>query len=74
MGSAIDAMKGGPGASVGWVPSWLWIVIVVLDILVIIFVVQSRKRFLVKVVWILVILLLPLLGLILYFLLGREKG
>lgn len=53
---------------------WLGILVLILDVLVIVFVLQSRKRFLVKLAWIAVVLFLPVLGLILYFLLGREKG
>lgn|GEM_PF-669529 len=70
---ALQARNGGGGTLFGSF-GWLGILILVLDILTIVFVVQSRKRFLVKVVWIVVILALPILGLLLYFLLGREKG
>lgn len=48
------------------------ILVLALDLLVIVRVTQSHKAFLVKVVWILLVLFLPLLGLILYFFLGRE--
>lgn len=67
--------KGDPGggALLGPVPNWVGLLILVLDILVIVFVLKSRKRFLVKVVWIAVVIFLPILGLILYFFLGREK-
>ena len=58
---------GGYGFSV------LGLIVLVLDILVIVRVAGSHKAFLVKLVWILVILFLPILGLILYFFLGREK-
>ena len=67
-------LVGKQGNVIFGVPDWLSIVILVLDILTIIFVWSGRKRFLVKVVWTLVILFLPFVGLILYFLLGREKS
>ncbi|MFO0856756.1 MAG: PLD nuclease N-terminal domain-containing protein [Phycisphaerales bacterium] len=44
----------------------LWIIAVV-DI------VKSSKPLSMKIVWILIVLLLPVVGLILYFLLGRGK-
>ena len=53
--------------------SVLGLIILILDIIVIVSVLGSHKTFLVKLVWILVILFLPVLGLILYFFLGREK-
>lgn len=75
MAGMLDAFqaKGGGGAFFEQY-GWLGILVLILDILVIVFVLQSRKRFLVKLVWIAVIVFLPILGLILYFLLGREKG
>lgn len=51
----------------------LGIVILILDILVIVSVWRSHKAFIPKALWTLIILFLPLIGLILYFLLGREK-
>lgn len=56
------------------VPDWLSLVVLILDILTIVFVVTGHKRFLVKVVWVIIVLALPFAGLILYFLLGREKA
>lgn len=56
-----------PGAAV------FWLAVLVLDVLTIIWIIQGHKRFLVKIAWILIIFFLPLLGLILYFFLGREK-
>ncbi len=47
--------------------------ILILDIIVIVSVWRSHKALIPKVVWTLVILFLPILGLILYFFLGREK-
>lgn len=64
--------KGGP-AGFGIGGSILGLILLVLDILVIISILKSHKTLLVKVVWILVVLFLPFLGLILYFFLGREK-
>lgn len=49
------------------------LVILVLDIVVIVAVWRSRKAFIPKIVWTILILILPLAGLILYFFLGREK-
>ncbi len=51
----------------------LGIIILVLDIYAIIRVVQSGAGALSKAVWIVIILLLPVLGLILWFLLGPKK-
>jgi len=63
--------KGDPTFGLGL--NVLGIIILVLDIIVIVSVAKSHKTLLVKVVWILVVLFLPILGLILYFFLGREK-
>ena len=49
------------------------LLILILDIIVIVSVWKSHKAFIPKIVWTLVILFLPILGLILYFFLGREK-
>jgi len=49
----------------------LGLVVLILDIIAIIDVIKSNKDTAMKVVWILVILLLPVIGMILYFLLGR---
>jgi hypothetical protein len=49
------------------------LLILILDIIAIISVLQSRIDPVMKLVWILLILVLPLLGMILYFLLGRGK-
>jgi len=48
------------------------LVVLILDILVIVSILGSHKAFLVKLVWVLVVVFLPVLGLILYFFLGRE--
>ena len=51
----------------------LLLALILLDLLVIAFVLRSRKRTTVKMVWVLVVAFLPVLGLILYVLLGRER-
>ena len=48
------------------------IIIFILDIIAIVEVLQSNKDVAMKLLWILIILLLPLVGMILYFLLGRS--
>ncbi|HTB35297.1 MAG TPA: PLDc N-terminal domain-containing protein [bacterium] len=48
------------------------LVILVLDVLAIIQIAQARGRTMKKVLWILLILFLPVLGLILWYLLGRD--
>ena len=50
------------------------LVILILDVIAIIDAVKSSMVTGKKVLWILLILLLPLIGLILYYLLGRKKG
>jgi hypothetical protein len=54
----------------------LWLVVTVLDIIAIVKVLQSGADTGTKLLWILLIILLPLLGMILYFLLGpgRQKA
>ena len=52
----------------------LGIVILVLDILAIIDCVKGTNTTGKKVLWIILILLLPIVGLILYWLLGRKKA
>jgi hypothetical protein len=52
----------------------LGLIILVLDIIAIISVLKSGLDPVMKLVWILVILLLPVLGMILYFLLGAKKA
>ncbi|HXC63151.1 MAG TPA: PLDc N-terminal domain-containing protein [bacterium] len=48
------------------------LLILVLDILAILNIAQARGRTVKKVLWILLILFLPVLGLILWYLLGRD--
>ena len=49
------------------------LVILVLDIVAIVECVQSRMDTTKKVLWIVLIIVLPVVGMILYFLLGRNK-
>jgi len=50
------------------------LIILVLDILAIVEIVKSSKDTGKKILWIILVLLLPIVGLILYFLLGRKKA
>ncbi len=59
-------MPGNTYSFLGLLHLILWIIAVV-DIL------KSNKTLPMKVLWILIVLLLPVVGLILYFLLGRGK-
>ena len=52
----------------------LGLVILVLDIIAIVDCVRSKMSVAKKVIWIIVILILPLIGMILYFLLGRKSA
>jgi len=47
--------------------------ILVLDVIAIVDCLQNQKDTQKKILWVLLILLLPLVGLILYYLMGREK-
>ncbi|HQB12606.1 MAG TPA: PLD nuclease N-terminal domain-containing protein [Candidatus Omnitrophota bacterium] len=51
----------------------LGLIVLALDIIAIVDCAKSSKTMLKKVIWIIVVLVLPLVGMILYFLLGREK-
>jgi len=51
----------------------LGLVILILDIVAIIDVLKSAADTTKKVLWVLVILLFPLLGMILYFVIGKKK-
>ncbi|MBX3388442.1 MAG: PLDc N-terminal domain-containing protein [Phycisphaeraceae bacterium] len=48
------------------------LIVLILDIIAIVEILQSGRAAGEKLLWILVILLLPLLGVLLYFLLGRK--
>ncbi|MFZ5801606.1 MAG: PLDc N-terminal domain-containing protein [Candidatus Omnitrophota bacterium] len=52
----------------------LGLIVLVLDIWAIVEVVKSSLTMGMKILWIVLILVLPVLGLILYFFLGRKKG
>ena len=51
----------------------LGLIILVLDIIAIISIVQSGLSVAMKIVWELVVLLLPIIGMILWFLIGNKK-
>lgn len=51
----------------------LGLVVLALDIIAIVDCAKSAKSMAKKVLWIIIILILPLVGMILYFWLGREK-
>jgi hypothetical protein len=53
--------------------SLIWTIIIVLDIIVIISVLGGRGSVAHKLLWTVLILILPVLGLILYFLIGRSR-
>lgn len=52
----------------------LGLVILVLDIIAIVDVLKSAMDTGKKVLWVLLILILPLIGMVLYFLLGKKKS
>ena len=52
----------------------LWLIILILDVLAIIDCVNRSMDIVKKVLWILLILFLPLLGMVLYYLVGRSKS
>lgn len=51
----------------------LGLIVLALDIIAIVDCAKSAKTMMKKVLWIIVILILPLLGMILYFVMGKEK-
>ncbi len=51
----------------------LALIVLALDIIAIVDCAKSAKTMVKKVIWIIVILLLPLIGMIVYFVMGREK-
>jgi len=51
----------------------LGLIILVLDIIAIVDVVKSSQDTTKKVLWILLVLILPVVGMVLYFLLGKKK-
>lgn len=52
----------------------LGIVVFILDIIAIVSVLSGRSSVERKVLWVIIILLLPLIGMLLYFLLGRSSA
>jgi hypothetical protein len=65
--------KGGGGGGFFGTYGVVGLIVLILDIVVLVSVWRSHKALIPKVVWTLVILFLPIIGLILYFFLGREK-
>ena len=51
----------------------LGLIVLVLDILAIISIIQSGLSTGMKIIWVLVVLLLPIIGMILWFLIGNKK-
>ena len=51
----------------------LGLIILVLDILAIISIIQSGLSTAMKIVWVLVVLILPIIGMVLWFLIGNKK-
>jgi hypothetical protein len=51
----------------------LGLVILVLDIIAIVDLLKSQKDTAKKVLWLILIIVLPLVGMVLYFLLGKKK-
>lgn len=52
----------------------LGLIVLILDIIAIVDVLKSGLDTAMKIVWILVILLLPVIGMILWFLIGKRTG
>jgi hypothetical protein len=65
--------KGGFMVMVG-IPSILGLLVLVLDIIAIVSVLQSSMDTGNKALWIILILLLPVIGMVLYFLLGKKPN
>ena len=53
--------------------SLLWLVITVLDIIALVSLLKSGADTATKIVWALLIILLPLIGMVLYFLMGPGR-
>ncbi|HOE68828.1 MAG: Cardiolipin synthase [Candidatus Omnitrophica bacterium ADurb.Bin314] len=51
----------------------LGLIILALDIIAIVDCAKSSKTMAKKILWIILVLILPLIGMILYFVLGKEK-
>lgn len=52
----------------------LGLVVLVLDVIAIIDIVKSSRDAGNKILWLLIVILLPLIGMILYFLIGKKKA
>ena len=50
----------------------IYLVIIVIDVLVVIDIIKSSKDFEKKLLWIVVVIFLPILGTILYYVIGRK--
>ncbi len=50
------------------------LVVLVLDIIAIINIIQSKMTTSNKVLWVLLVVLLPVIGMVLYFVIGKKKG
>lgn len=53
--------------------SLIWVVVAVLDVIALISVLKSSADTGTKILWIVLVLLLPLLGMVLYFLMGPGR-
>jgi len=53
--------------------SLLWVVIAVLDVIALVSILKSSASTGTKLLWIVLVLLLPLLGMVLYFLMGPGR-
>lgn len=51
----------------------LWIIVLVLDIIALAAILSGRKAAGEKLLWSVLIILLPIIGLILYYVLGRDR-
>ncbi|KAA3639098.1 MAG: hypothetical protein DWP95_11210 [Proteobacteria bacterium] len=60
-----------PLFGLGWGGGIIGLIVLILDVIAIVEIIGSGKPTGEKVLWVVIILLLPLIGLILYYLLGR---
>jgi hypothetical protein len=60
------------GAAMYYGGGLIGLIILILDIIAIVEVLQSSRAVTEKLLWILLILLLPLIGVLIYFLIGRK--
>ena len=52
----------------------LWFIVLILDIVAIVNVIKSPKDIEKKVLWIVLIIVLPVVGMVVYFLLGQSRN